>query len=245
MPAGSSSRRATRPCRAVRLAASCRASIRRSGPTTSAACCARRPCTRPVPPRAAGAITAAQLRAVEDAAIAEAVREVEALGMRSVTDGEFRRAWFHLDFLEQLDGRRRHRQHRLQLGRRIDRPHDAAEAVRRRAAAPRPRHPGRRLPLPRVGRHADTEGVDPVADDGPLPRRSRGHRHRRLPGPRGVLRRPGRLLPGRDRRPLRRRLPLRPARRHQPRLPVRPGRCAPAPSSAATIPTPSPTPTPS
>jgi len=54
--------------------------------------------------RAAGAITAAQLRAVEDAAIAEAVAQVEGLGMRSVTDGEFRRAWFHLDFLEQLDG---------------------------------------------------------------------------------------------------------------------------------------------
>ena len=54
--------------------------------------------------RAAGTITPEQLRAVEDDAIATAVREVEALGMRSVTDGEFRRAWFHLDFLEQLDG---------------------------------------------------------------------------------------------------------------------------------------------
>lgn len=54
--------------------------------------------------RAAGAITAAELRAVEDAAIADAVAQVEALGMRSVTDGEYRRAWFHLDFLEQLGG---------------------------------------------------------------------------------------------------------------------------------------------
>ena len=54
--------------------------------------------------RGSGAITAAQLREVEDVAIAEAVAHVEALGMRSVTDGEFRRAWFHLDFLEQLDG---------------------------------------------------------------------------------------------------------------------------------------------
>jgi 5-methyltetrahydropteroyltriglutamate--homocysteine methyltransferase len=54
--------------------------------------------------RAAGTIDAAELRAVEDDAIAGAVRQVEALGMRSVTDGEFRRAWFHLDFLEQLDG---------------------------------------------------------------------------------------------------------------------------------------------
>jgi 5-methyltetrahydropteroyltriglutamate--homocysteine methyltransferase len=54
--------------------------------------------------RADGTITAEQLRAVEDDAIAAAVRAVEALGMRSVTDGEMRRAWFHLDFLEQLDG---------------------------------------------------------------------------------------------------------------------------------------------
>ena len=54
--------------------------------------------------RAAGEISAAELREVEDAAIAEAVRTVEGLGMRSVTDGEFRRAWFHLDFLQQLDG---------------------------------------------------------------------------------------------------------------------------------------------
>jgi 5-methyltetrahydropteroyltriglutamate--homocysteine methyltransferase len=54
--------------------------------------------------RASGEISAAELRSVEDTAIAEAVRQVEGLGMRSVTDGEFRRAWFHLDFLQQLDG---------------------------------------------------------------------------------------------------------------------------------------------
>jgi 5-methyltetrahydropteroyltriglutamate--homocysteine methyltransferase len=54
--------------------------------------------------RAAGKITAAELRAVEDAAIADAVRTLEATGMRSITDGEFRRAWFHLDFLQQLEG---------------------------------------------------------------------------------------------------------------------------------------------
>jgi 5-methyltetrahydropteroyltriglutamate--homocysteine methyltransferase len=54
--------------------------------------------------RAADEISASELRAVEDAAIADAVRRVEGLGMRSVTDGELRRAWFHLDFLQQLDG---------------------------------------------------------------------------------------------------------------------------------------------
>ena len=53
---------------------------------------------------AAGSITAADKRAVEDAAIAAAVKRVEAVGMRSITDGEFRRTWFHLDFLEQLAG---------------------------------------------------------------------------------------------------------------------------------------------
>ena len=54
--------------------------------------------------RASGEISAAELRAVEDAAIADAVRKLETTGMRSITDGEFRRAWFHLDFLQQLDG---------------------------------------------------------------------------------------------------------------------------------------------
>ena len=51
-----------------------------------------------------GALTAAELREVEDAAIADAVAKLESIGMRSVTDGEFRRTWFHLDFLEQLEG---------------------------------------------------------------------------------------------------------------------------------------------
>src|SRR5215203_4204570 len=53
---------------------------------------------------AAGEISAAQLREVEDHAIAAAVSKMESLGMRSITDGEFRRGWFHLDFLQQLDG---------------------------------------------------------------------------------------------------------------------------------------------
>lgn len=53
---------------------------------------------------ATGEIDAGELRAIEDAEIAAAVTKLEATGMQSVTDGEFRRAWFHLDFLEQLDG---------------------------------------------------------------------------------------------------------------------------------------------
>ncbi|MEX1143235.1 MAG: 5-methyltetrahydropteroyltriglutamate--homocysteine S-methyltransferase [Anaerolineales bacterium] len=51
-----------------------------------------------------GAMTAEQLRSVEDAAIAEVVRKQEDIGLRSITDGELRRTYFHVDFLEQLEG---------------------------------------------------------------------------------------------------------------------------------------------
>ncbi len=51
-----------------------------------------------------GEISAEALRAIEDKAIAETVRRVENIGLKSVTDGEFRRDYFHLDFLKQLEG---------------------------------------------------------------------------------------------------------------------------------------------
>jgi 5-methyltetrahydropteroyltriglutamate--homocysteine methyltransferase len=51
-----------------------------------------------------GALDGAQLRTIEDAAILEAVAKQEAIGLQAVTDGEFRRDWWHLDFLSQLDG---------------------------------------------------------------------------------------------------------------------------------------------
>ncbi|NBQ90742.1 MAG: 5-methyltetrahydropteroyltriglutamate--homocysteine S-methyltransferase [Betaproteobacteria bacterium] len=50
------------------------------------------------------AITAEQLREVEDRAIAEVVEFQRGVGLRSITDGEFRRTYFHIDFLEQLGG---------------------------------------------------------------------------------------------------------------------------------------------
>ncbi|MFM8610174.1 MAG: 5-methyltetrahydropteroyltriglutamate--homocysteine S-methyltransferase [Burkholderiaceae bacterium] len=51
-----------------------------------------------------GEITPEQLRAVEDKAITEIVKFQESVGLKSVTDGEFRRTYFHIDFLEQLGG---------------------------------------------------------------------------------------------------------------------------------------------
>jgi 5-methyltetrahydropteroyltriglutamate--homocysteine methyltransferase len=53
---------------------------------------------------AQGTIDAAAKRAVEDAAIAQAIAGQEATGLQAITDGEFRRAWFHLDFLEEVGG---------------------------------------------------------------------------------------------------------------------------------------------
>lgn len=53
---------------------------------------------------AKGQITAAQLRAVEDKAITEIVKFQEDVGLKSITDGEFRRTYFHIDFLQQLGG---------------------------------------------------------------------------------------------------------------------------------------------
>ena len=49
-------------------------------------------------------ITAVELRAIEDKAIAEVVKMQEDVGLKAITDGEFRRTYFHIDFLVQLDG---------------------------------------------------------------------------------------------------------------------------------------------
>ncbi len=49
-------------------------------------------------------IDATQLRSVEDQAISEVIRLQEEVGLRGITDGEFRRTYFHVDFLEQLGG---------------------------------------------------------------------------------------------------------------------------------------------
>ena len=54
--------------------------------------------------RQKGEITPAQLRAVEDRAITEIVKFQEDVGLKSITDGEFRRTYFHIDFLDQLGG---------------------------------------------------------------------------------------------------------------------------------------------
>jgi len=52
----------------------------------------------------AGELSRERLRNIEDAAIRDVVRLQEDAGLQSVTDGEYRRTYFHIDFLEQLSG---------------------------------------------------------------------------------------------------------------------------------------------
>ncbi len=52
----------------------------------------------------AGVIDAAQLKTVEDVAIRDLVAKQKAAGLRVVTDGEFRRSYWHLDFMWGLQG---------------------------------------------------------------------------------------------------------------------------------------------
>ena len=65
---------------------------------------------RPVPLKEArakrekGEITADQLKAVEDREIEAVIKKQEGVGLKSVTDGEFRRAFWNYDFLGKLDG---------------------------------------------------------------------------------------------------------------------------------------------
>src|SRR5687768_8540886 len=51
-----------------------------------------------------GELPTAELQAIANAAIRDVVRRQEDIGLPVVTDGEFRRDWWHLDFLVQLDG---------------------------------------------------------------------------------------------------------------------------------------------
>lgn len=53
---------------------------------------------------AAGKISAADLKEAEDAAIQDLVAKEKEVGLHAVTDGEFRRRYWHLDFLTELEG---------------------------------------------------------------------------------------------------------------------------------------------
>jgi 5-methyltetrahydropteroyltriglutamate--homocysteine methyltransferase len=58
--------------------------------------------------RAKGEITAQALKEIEDREIERVIKKQEDVGLHAITDGEFRRSWWHLDFLWGLDGAEKH-----------------------------------------------------------------------------------------------------------------------------------------
>ena len=58
--------------------------------------------------RVKGEITPAQLKEIEDREIERVISKQEDVGLQPITDGEFRRSWWHLDFLWGLDGIEKH-----------------------------------------------------------------------------------------------------------------------------------------
>ena len=54
--------------------------------------------------RERGEITAARFQEVEDREIERIIRRQEDIGLKLATDGEFRRSWWHIDFLRKIDG---------------------------------------------------------------------------------------------------------------------------------------------
>jgi 5-methyltetrahydropteroyltriglutamate--homocysteine methyltransferase len=52
----------------------------------------------------AGKLSDSDLKTVEDSQIRAIIAKQEAIGLQAITDGEFRRAWWHFDFLGALDG---------------------------------------------------------------------------------------------------------------------------------------------
>src|SRR5262245_3737401 len=54
--------------------------------------------------RETGEISAEELKAIEDREIEAIIKRQEAVGLSSVTDGEYRRAFWNYDFLGKLDG---------------------------------------------------------------------------------------------------------------------------------------------
>lgn len=65
--------------------------------------------------RAVGAITREQLRDIENEEIVRIVQKQQEVGLTAVTDGEFRRAFWHFDFLEGLDGVERYETEGIQF----------------------------------------------------------------------------------------------------------------------------------
>ncbi len=114
-----------------------------------------------------GRISQAELRRIEDQAIRDVVKQQEDLGLEGVTDGEFRRASWHMDFLYQVGGTAKVQdnikaQFRNEQG--VHRVHARRVAYQGQAEA-RKMHLWRRLRVSKIGgaRHAPSSRYRPPA----------------------------------------------------------------------------------
>ena len=158
-------------------------------------------------------------------AISDAVRLQRDVGLRAVTDGEFRRASWHMDFIYGLDGiERSEERNQVEF-------HNEGGTITFQPVAPRghgPHRPGaddlRRGLHGAAGRRGrrGRQAHDPVAQHGPLRQRARPDRRLDLPRARRVLGRPRHGVRRRDPSARRARLHLPAARRHEPRVLQRP-----------------------
>ena len=117
-----------------------------------------------------GEITPDQFKAVEDREIEAIIKKQEAAGLKSITDGEYRRAFWNYDFLGKLDGVEAY------LGRAQDQlPGQAAEtddaARHRQARRLHAASDDRAFQVRPVAHQGDAEDDDPVAVVAALPLR--------------------------------------------------------------------------
>ena len=200
--------------------------LRPSAPTTSAACSAPPACSRPATTSRPAGSPPSSCGPSRTTAIADVVAMQRSAGLQSATDGEFRRASWHMDFIYQIGGVSK------APGNLAVKFHNPGGDIEFTPAA---LHVGSKIHMAKtifeedftylksLAGNVHREADHPVAEHGPLPRRPRRDRPGGLPGHRGVLERPVRRLRRRGRPAGRPGLHLPPVRRHQPGLPQRPG----------------------
>ena len=121
--------------------------------------------------RERGEISAADLRAVEDAAIEHIIARQAEIGLRSATDGEFRRAMWHFDFLERLDGVESFRSdHGIAFKGGIETQAKGLRVTGKIGFSDA--SDAGALPLPARPHACDAEDDDPLAERAALPRRT-------------------------------------------------------------------------
>ena len=178
---------------------------------------------------AAGEIDVSALREIEDAAIRDVVRMQERSGLPVVTDGEFRRENWYVDFVGKLAGVV------IAAGAGEDLPSRQASparrstcrsACRRSARCRRRTDRARRLSVPGVHHRAGCESHDSFADTTAFSWRAESRLRDRVSRHRGILCRRRVGLSQRDRRARTGRLPLYPDRRSAAELLPQPGAAA-------------------